>query len=71
MSGEKGKVIKMDDITVMVIALVGGSIILSYVLRVVLYKAYDKARNERAMRKNEQRHPEMSRLSDRNNYKKL
>jgi len=55
----------------MLIALFGGILVLSYVLKVVLYKVYDKVRNARAMRMNEHRQPEMPRLSDRNNKRNL
>ena len=55
----------MDSVTILVIALFAGIFILSFVLRVVLYKGYDKVRNEYVMRKNAQQPHQMSRLSDR------
>ena len=57
----------MDPITVMVTALFIGIFILSFVLRVVLYKGYDRVRNDYVMKKNAQQPPQMSRLSDRHN----
>jgi len=57
----------MDSITVMVTALFIGIFILSFVLRVVLYKGYDKVRNDYVMKKNAQQPPQMTRLSDQHN----
>ena len=51
----------------MIIALVGGILILSFILKMVLFKAYDKVRNGYVMGKNAGRQPEMSRLSDQHN----
>lgn len=55
----------MDSTAVMAIVLIGGIIILAFVFKVILFRIYDKVRNERAMRKNAQRPPEMTRLSNR------
>ena len=54
----------MDTTTILIIAIVVGGVILSYVLKAILFSAYDKARNDRIRRKNAEKPPEKTNLSD-------
>ena len=54
----------MDSATVLIIALAVGIFLISYVLKLLFYKGYDKARNSYVTRKNAQKPTETVRLSD-------
>ena len=54
----------MDSTTVLIIAIFVGAAILGIVLKAVLYKGYDKVRNDHIKRKNTNNPPEKTKLSD-------
>jgi len=60
----------MDATLVIIIVSFSAIFITAFVLKVIFYRVYDKVRNDRAMRMNAQRPPNMSRLSERDNTTK-